>query len=172
LISTLLPIRIEMEIIHIKTAKHLDEIRQLFREYENFLGVDLCFQGFEEELARLPGEYAPPKGSFLLAVNGKNTAGCVALREFNGDVCEMKRLYLRPKYRGVGLGRKLGEKIIEEAARIGYSSIRLDTLKNLKEAMGLYESLGFKRVDPYYDNPLPGVMYWELQLKDDYRAKE
>ncbi len=154
-----------MEIIHVKTAKHLNEICQLFREYENFLGVDLCFQGFEEELARLPGEYAPPKGSLLLAVDGKNTAGCVAVREFNGDVCEMKRLYLRSKYRGVGLGRKLAEKIIEEAARIGYSSIRLDTLKNLKEAMGLYKSLGFKRVDPYYDNPLPGVTYWELQLK-------
>jgi len=165
LISTLLPIRIEMEIIHVKTAKHLDEIRQLFRKYENFLGVDLCFQGFEEELARLPGEYAPPKGSLLLAVDGKNTAGCVAVREFNCDVCEMKRLYLRPKYRGVGLGRKLAKKIIEEAERIGYSSIRLDTLKNLKEAMGLYESLGFKRVDPYYENPLPDVIYWELQLK-------
>jgi ribosomal protein S18 acetylase RimI-like enzyme len=161
-----------MEIIHIKTAKHLDEIRQLFREYENFLGVDLCFQGFEEELARLPGEYAPPKGTLLLAVDGKNTAGCVALREFKGDACEMKRLYLRPEYRGVGLGRKLAKKIIEEAERIGYSSIRLDTLKNLKEAMGLYASLGFKRVDPYYDNPLPGVIYWELQLKDDYKAKE
>jgi ribosomal protein S18 acetylase RimI-like enzyme len=154
-----------MEIIHIKTAKHLDEIRQLFREYENYLGVDLCFQGFEDELARLPGEYASPKGSLLLAVDGKNTAGCVAVRKYNGDVCEMKRLYLRPKYRGVGLGRKLAEKIIKEAERIGYSSIRLDTLKKLKEAMGLYESLGFKRVDPYYDNPLPGVIYWELQLK-------
>ena len=99
-----------MEIIHVKTAKHLDQIRQLFREYENFLGVNLCFQGFEEELARLPGGYAPPKGSLLLAVDGKNTAGCVALRAFNGDVCEMKRLYLRPKYRGVGLGRKLAKK--------------------------------------------------------------
>jgi ribosomal protein S18 acetylase RimI-like enzyme len=161
-----------MEIIRVKTAKHLDEIRQLFREYENFLGVDLCFQGFEEELAKLPGEYIPPKGSLLLAVDGKNTAGCVALRGFNGDVCEMKRLYLRSEYRGYGIGRKLSKKIIEEAERIGYSSIRLDTLKNLKEAMGLYESLGFKRVDPYYDNALPGVMYWELQLKDDYRAKE
>ena len=154
-----------MKIIHVRTAKHLGEIRQLFREYENFLGVDLCFQGFEEELARLPGKYASPKGSLLLAVDGKNTAGCVALREFNDGTCEMKRLYLRPKYRGVGLGRKLAKKIIEEAARIGYSSIRLDTLKNLKEAMGLYESLGFKQVEPYYDNPLPGVMYWELQLK-------
>ena len=166
MISTILPIRIEMEIIHVKTAKHLDETRQLFREYENFLGVDLCFQGFEEELARLPGEYASPKGSLLLAVDGKNTAGCVALRPFNGDVCEMKRLYLRSEYRGVGLGRKLAKKIIEKAERIGYSSMWLDTFENLKEAVGLYESLGFKRVNPYYNNPLPGVIYWELQLKE------
>ena len=154
-----------MEIIPVKTAKHLDETRQLFREYENFLGVDLCFQGFEEELARLPGEYVPPKGSLLLAVEGKHTAGCVALRPFNGDVCEMKRLYVRSEYRGVGLGRRLAKKIIKEAEKIGYSSMQLDTFDNLKEAVGLYESLGFKRVDPYYNNPLPGVIYWQLQLK-------
>jgi len=154
-----------MEIIRAATGVHLNEIRALFREYEAFLGVDLCFQGFEEELAGLPGKYAPPKGAILMAVDGRATAGCVAVRALEAGVCEMKRLYVRPPYRGLGLGRRLAGAIVEEAARIGYSRMRLDTLEALHEAMKLYESMGFEKIEPYYDNPLPGVVYWGLELK-------
>ncbi|MBW1842313.1 MAG: GNAT family N-acetyltransferase [Deltaproteobacteria bacterium] len=154
-----------MEIIRVATVEHLNEIRSLFREYEAFLGVDLCFQGFEEELAGLPGKYAPPKGAILMAVDGHDTAGCVAVRTLEAGVCEMKRLYVRPPYRGLGLGRRLVETIIQEAAKIGYSRMRLDTLDTLHEAIRLYEALGFKKISPYYDNPLAGVVYWELKLK-------
>ena len=154
-----------MEIIRVATTEHLNEIRSLFREYEAFLGVDLCFQGFEEELAGLPGKYAPPKGAILMAVDGHSTAGCVAARALEAGVCEMKRLYVRPPYRGLGLGRRLIETIIQEAAQIGYFRMQLDTLDTLHEAMRLYEAMGFKKIAPYYDNPLPGVVYWELKLK-------
>ncbi|MCL0029708.1 GNAT family N-acetyltransferase [Dehalococcoidia bacterium] len=154
-----------MEIIHAKTAEELAEIRQLFREYEKFLNVDLCFQNFEEELVRLPGKYAPPKGALLMAVEGQDVMGCVAVKELEDDVCEMKRLFVRPQHRGRGLGKLLAQRIIEEAARIGYSRMRLDTLHILTEAMRLYESLDFKRIDRYYSNPLPDVVYWELELR-------
>ncbi|MFZ0132833.1 MAG: GNAT family N-acetyltransferase [Desulfobacterales bacterium] len=153
-----------MEIRRARTPDELDEIRRLFREYETFLDVDLCFQGFEAELAGLPGSYAPPDGALLIAVEGRMAAGCVALRKLKDGTCEMKRLFARPRYRCRGLGRMLAERIIDEAARLGYSSLYLDTLGKLKEALRLYESLGFIQRQPYYPNPLPGVLYWELNL--------
>jgi putative acetyltransferase len=153
-----------VDIIPAKTSEHLDHIRNLFREYEQFLDVDLCFQEFEAELVSLPGKYAPPGGRLVLAIEGDEAAGCVAIRKLDDGVCEMKRLYVRPACRSRGLGRRLAQEMISQATRAGYTTMRLDTLDRLAEAMGLYESLGFRRTDPYYDNPLGGVVYWELQL--------
>lgn len=153
-----------MNIITARTQDQIDQVRLLFREYEHFLNVDLCFQGFEAELASLPGRYGPPTGVLLMAVNSHDAAGCVALRRIGEGICEMKRLYLRPGYRGTGLGRKLADTVINHAITLGYTLMRLDTLDTLKQAMGLYESLGFKQTGPYYNNPLPGVVYWELPL--------
>ena len=154
----------EIRIVRAQSPDQIDEVRRLFREYERFLDVDLCFQSFEEELAGLPGKYGPPDGVLLMAMDGRQSAGCVALRKVEDRVCEMKRLYLRPQYRGRGLGRLLAERILSEATALGYSVMRLDTLDKLKAAMGLYEAMGFRRREPYYGNPLPGVVYWELDL--------
>jgi len=148
-----------------QTHAEICEVRTLFREYETFLDVDLNFQSFEQELAALPGKYAPPDGALLIAVHGDKIAGCVALRRLDTLVCEMKRLYVRPVARGAGLGRRLAREIIAIARDRGYSLMRLDTLYRLTQAMRLYESLGFHRTDPYYANPLPGVVYWEMQLQ-------
>jgi len=154
----------KMKIIRAQAPGEIEEVRRLFREYETFLGVDLCFQSFEEELAGLPGKYAPPDGALLIAVDGHEVAGCVAFKRLAAGVCEMKRLFVRPEYRGQGLGRMLAERIIDEAEQLGYPLMWLDSFTRLKEAMGLYESLGFKRRKPYYHNPLPGVVYLELEL--------
>ncbi len=147
------------------TTAEMDEVRQVFREYATLLGVDLCFQGFEEELKTLPGKYAPPQGALLIARAGSLIAGCVALRSLDQSTCEMKRLFVRPQFKGQGIGRSLAERIILEAKRLGYQSMRLDTLDTLQAAIGLYESLGFKRTEPYYSNPFPGVVYFELNFK-------
>ncbi len=144
----------------------LDMMRDLFREYEKFLQVDLCFQGFEQELANLPGKYAPPDGALLLALMNEQPVGCVALRKLEENICEMKRLYVKPQGRGTGLGKKLAEQIITIARQRGYMLMRLDTLKTLTEAVSLYQRLGFRQVPPYYDNPLPGALYWELDLRN------
>jgi ribosomal protein S18 acetylase RimI-like enzyme len=148
-----------------ETPTEIEAVRSLFREYEDFLAVDLSFQNFEQELTDLPGSYAPPHGALLISLQGDKIVGCVALRKLAGDVCEMKRLFVRPEARGRDLGRKLAQEIIVTAKELGYSLMRLDTLDRLREAMDLYESLGFKRTDPYYRNPLPGVVFWELDLK-------
>ena len=134
-----------VKIIPAETNAHINTARQLFREYEDFLGVDLCFQDFEKELTELPGKYAPPQGALLLALVDEEIAGCVAVRKFETNICEMKRLYIRPHYRGDKIGRMLAEKIIDEAIRLGYSTMLLDTLTHLKEAMALYRSLDFKK---------------------------
>jgi ribosomal protein S18 acetylase RimI-like enzyme len=153
-----------MDIIPATTLDHLAEVRILFREYERFLDVDLCFQGFEAELTALPGKYAPPGGALLLAVDGAVVCGCVALRALEPGVCEMKRLFVRPAFRGCGLGRALADALLREGAARGYAVMRLDTLPKLKDATRLYERLGFRRIGAYYPNPLPGVSYWEMDL--------
>jgi len=154
----------KMKIARAETESQISGICALFREYEQFLNVDLCFQEFEKELVELPGRYAPPDGELLVAEDEGQFAGCVGLRKIGDGICEMKRLFVRPQYRGLGLGRALAEKIIHQAKVRNYAMMRLDTLGFLERAMRLYESLGFKRTEPYYTNPLPGVVYWELDL--------
>jgi len=143
----------------------IDQVRELFLEYEQSLGVKLCFQNFEQELAGLPGHYAPPDGRLLLAEYEGKLAGCVALRKWEAGICEMKRLYLRPSFRGKGLGRTIAEKIIAEARNIGYQCMRLDTIEPvMKDAVEMYRKLGFREIAPYRSNPIAGAMYMELQL--------
>lgn len=144
--------------------RDIPDVRRLFREYADGLGVSLCFQGFEEELAGLPGKYEPPAGRLLLAWSGEDLAGCVALRPLEGDDCEMKRLYVRPAARGERLGRRLAERIIDEARAIGYRRICLDTLPAMVEARALYRSLGFGPIEPYVYNPVEGAMHLGLAL--------
>jgi putative acetyltransferase len=153
-----------IEIVQATTPSQIQTLRDLFREYEAFLQVDLCFQRFEEELAGLPGRYAPPQGALLLASVAGQAAGCVAMRALDGHVCEMKRLYVRPPYVGRGLGKKLARRVIEQARAAGYATMRLDTLEKLRPALSLYTGLGFQTCAPYYENPLPGVVYLERAL--------
>ena len=140
-------------------------MRELFLEYAQSLGVNLCFQNFEVELAELPGHYAPPGGRLLLAEYEGHLAGCVALHEWEPGVCEMKRLYLRPAFRGKRLGRVIAETIIAEAKNIGYQRMRLDTIEPImKDAVEMYRKLGFREIAPYRPNPIAGAMYMELKL--------
>ena len=153
-----------MTLIHATTAEQLAAIRQLFEEYAASLDVDLCFQGFEQELAELPGDYALPKGRLLVALDGTTPAGCVALRKISNEVCEMKRLYVRPEFRGKKHGLGLVQAILQEARAIGYRRMRLDTLPSMKQAVALYRSLGFKEIPPYRNNPICGALFFELDL--------
>ena len=147
-------------IVRPATAADLDEIREMLREYQTWLQVDLCFQGFEKELAELPGGYAPPRGCLLIAEG----AGCIGLRPIDNDICEMKRLFVRPVHRRSGLGRTLVEAIIEEARMIGYRRMRLDTMPIMGGAQKLYESLGFRDIEAYRYNPEHGARFMELAL--------
>jgi carbonic anhydrase len=142
----------------------LDDVRALFREYAEWLGVDLGFQGFEEELATLPGKYAPPDGRLFLALDGARIAGGIGLRRFDATTGEVKRLYVRPSARGRGLGRALALKAIEAAREIGYGRLVLDTLAPMADARRLYALLGFREIPAYYANPLSGAIYMELAL--------
>lgn len=152
----------------IRQASTVDEIaaaRELFREYQRVMDIDLCFQGFEEELANLPGKYAPPAGRLLIAYVDEKAAGCIALRDLGDGVCEMKRLYVRSAFRGRRLGQLLVQRLIDDARSIGYTKMRLDTAPaKMGKAVQLYESHGFGEIAPYYDNPNDGVMYMELLL--------
>lgn len=142
----------------------LSAARELFEEYAAWLGVDLCFQGFAEELAALPGNYAPPRGRLLLARRGDAVAGCVALRPLDDGPGEVKRLFVRPAFRGTGLGNRLAAEIVAAARQIGYPRLMLDTLDWMRAARAVYAAQGFREVSAYYDNPLPGVVYMQLDL--------
>jgi putative acetyltransferase len=155
-----------LEVIHVVPGDvdGVEIARGLFREYEKELGEDLCFQSFEEELASLPGKYSPPDGALLLGMVGEQVAGCVALRPLEKDICEMKRLYVRPVYRGSSFGRELAEEVVSIAREMGYEAMRLDTLARMVPAIMLYRSLGFEDIEPYYDNPIEGAVYLEKRL--------
>ena len=144
----------------------MEHVRALFIEYQEWLDVDLCFQGFDEELLSLPGAYAPPRGRLLLARIDETVAGTVGMWPLGADVCEMKRLYVRPSYLGRGLGRRLAGAIVDEAKAAGYARMRLDSLERLVAARTLYESMGFARIPAYYDNPLDGVLFMQLDLTE------
>ena len=148
----------------IAAHSHLSSIRELFQEYADSLDIDLCFQNFQQELTTLPGKYAPPEGRLLLALDREAVAGCVALRQIDPQTAEMKRLYVRPAFRKRGTGRMLAQAVIESARQVGYARMRLDTLAIMKEAISLYQSLGFHSIPPYYDNPSPSVKFFELEL--------
>lgn len=154
-----------LKIVRAESLEQISEARALFKEYAAWLEIDLCFQNFDKELMELPGAYAPPGGRLLLALDDEETAGCIALRNLGDNVCEMKRLFVRPKFQGCGLGRALTKRIIEEARLLGYRAMRLDTLPaKMSQAVVLYRSFGFKEIEPYYHNPTQGTLYMELKL--------
>jgi ribosomal protein S18 acetylase RimI-like enzyme len=153
-----------VKIVEARSPEEIAAAAELFAEYAQALDVDLSFQGFETELATLPGAYAPPAGRILLALDGAATAGCVALRPLEGRICEMKRLFVRPPHRGTGLGRLLAGEVLALGAGLGYERMRLDTLPAMGAAIALYRSLGFEEIDPYTVNPVPGALFLERRL--------
>lgn len=158
-----------MLVIPALSEEDVTQARNLFREYASTREIMPCLEDFERELASLPGSYSPPGGRLLLAIeNGQpaagQAAGCVGLRRFGQDSCEMKRLYVRPAFRGKGAGRMLVEKLIGDARSIGYARMVLDTLPTMREAHTLYRNMGFHEIPPYWKNPIPGVLYFELVL--------
>src|SRR5437762_3559549 len=164
-VSEASPASSQLAIIQAKSPPQIAQARELFLEYAQSLGFSLCFQSFDKELAGLPGDYAPPDGRLLLADYQGQLAGCVALRKLEPGICEMKRLYLRPQFRGKGLGQALAQAIISEARNIGYQKMRLDTVEPLmKDAVAMYRQFGFREIGPYRPNPIKGAMYMELKL--------
>jgi putative acetyltransferase len=148
-----------------ESSAQIGQARELFLEYAQSLGFSLCFQNFDLELAGLPGDYAPPDGRLLLATYEGQLAGCIALHKIEAGICEMKRLYLRPQFRGKRLGRALADQIIVEARQIGYQRMRLDTVEPvMKDAVAMYRKTGFREIEPYRSNPIAGALYMELQL--------
>jgi ribosomal protein S18 acetylase RimI-like enzyme len=152
-------------IVEARTQEELADARELFREYAEGLGVDLRFQGFEEELASLPGAYQAPLGCLLLARDGATVVGCVAIRPLYDETAELKRLYVRPAARTEGLGRALAQEAIERARESGYLRIRLDSVPTMRHALALYKALGFRPIPPYRHNPIPGTLFLELGLR-------
>lgn len=158
----------QIQLINPVQADQLDAARDIFREYAAGLGVDLCFQSFDAELATLPGDYAPPRGALILALIEGHVAGCVALRPLDNvdypNAAEMKRLYVRKAFRGFGLGRQLVEAVMDAARLADYDCILLDTLDDMEAARALYDELGFEDIPPYYHNPIPGAHYLRASL--------
>jgi putative acetyltransferase len=158
----------EIQLLSPDTPELIEATRDIFRDYARSLAVDLCFQNFETELASLPGDYAAPAGLVLLALVDGQVAGCGAFRSLPeadyANACEMKRLYVRPAFRRFGLGRLLAQALLDEAEQAGYSAVLLDTLDDMEAARGLYASLGFEEIPPYYFNPIPGAHYLKAQL--------
>ena len=148
-----------------ETEPEISTAREIFREYEAWLGLDLCFQGFEDELKNLPGKYAPPQGRLLLASIDETVAGCIALRPLEAGVCEMKRLFVRENFRGEKIGQQLIDGVLAAARGIGCGRMRLDTFPpKMGKAVQLYRAYGFYEIEPYYENPNPGVLFMELKL--------
>ena len=155
----------DLIIIQAESGEDIQKAHQLFEEYAAGVGISLCFQNFDQELASLPGKYSPPSGRLLLAYSDKQLAGCIALRQLDSDTCEMKRLFVRSEFRGKGLGRVLVDAIIKEARNIGYKHMRLDTLPGrMDTAIGLYRAIGFHEIPPYNDNPVEDATFMELGL--------
>jgi len=154
-----------VRLIQVESGPALELIRSLFLEYAQSLDFNLCFQNFDLELRELPGVYRPPHGRLILCEVDENPAGCIALKSIDSGICEMKRLFVRPEFRGHRLGVQLAEHIINEARMIGYSAMRLDTIRGrMDNAIALYASLGFREIPPYYKNPVPNAYYMELRL--------
>lgn len=157
-----------IELVEAHSGELLEAVGPIFREYAASLPIDLCFQGFEAELDSLPGDYAPPLGALLLALVDGQIAGCGAMRPFvdaeQGNACEMKRLFVRPAFRGFGLGRLLAQALIDRATVAGHAAMLLDTLDDMESARGLYATLGFEEIAPYYFNPIPGAHYLRVRL--------
>ena len=153
-----------LEILLVRSVEDVEGVRVLFREYAQSLGIDLGYQGFDDELRTLPGAYASPQGRLFIAIDSGRAAGCVALRPLAAGTAEMKRLYVRPEFQGRGLGRSLAEAVIREAKVIGYPTLLLDTLPTMRGAIRLYESLGFVRRSAYFETPVEGNVFMELTL--------
>jgi putative acetyltransferase len=165
-VTTHSPTPTEVRLVYVDSGELVAHARTLFQEYEQAIGVDLCFQGFAQELATLPKPYVAPDGRLVLALVDAAVAGCAALRRI-GDgvgVAELKRLYVRPAFRGRGLGKRLVDTLLEDARTIGYRAVRLDTLPTMSEAIALYRTLGFTEIAPYTANPVPGALFMELRL--------
>ena len=155
----------KIEIIEPESVEQIEQTRELFREYEAWFGLKLCFQNFDEEVADLPGKYAAPDGRLFLVFADEKLAGCIALRKLEDEICEMKRLFVRDEFRGLKIGVLLIEKIIEEAKKIGYKKMRLDTFPaKMGKAVSLYESYGFRQIAPYYHNPYGETLFMELEF--------
>ena len=156
-----------MKIVQAQSEHEIQQVRELFAEYVAWLGLNLCFQNYEKELAELPGDYAPPSGRLLLVLDEDGrAAGCAALRDLGKGVCEMKRLFVRPEFRGQHLGERLVDMILNDARSIGYQHIRLDTLPGkMDRAIAMYRARGFKDIAPYYNNPVVGAAFMELELQ-------
>ena len=155
-----------------ETEEDVTEVRTIFREYESWLDLDLCFQRFEDELKTLPGKYSPPGGRLFLARVDEQIAGCIALRPLAASYCEMKRLFVRESFRGMRIGKLLIDRLIEEGRDIGYATMRLDTFPSkMGKAVRLYESYGFRKIPAYYNNPTEGVLFMELDLMTKQQAQ-
>lgn len=154
-----------MDIATASNPAQIESVKGLFAEYAESLGFSLCFQGFDQELAALPGDYVPPRGRLLLAFVEAAPAGCVALHQLEPAICEMKRLYVRPQFRGLRIGHSLVDLVLAEARAIGYSKMRLDTVEPImRDAVRMYRALGFREIPSYRANPIPGALYMEREL--------